>query len=55
MTFRAGFPISILVVGRAPPSPHLWGGPGVGDEGKQPPTSGGTSLYQLMSTYQHLL
>ena len=54
MTFRAGFPISILVVGRAPPPmppPHSWGGPGVGDEGKQPPTSGGTSLYQLMSTY----
>ena len=53
MAFRAGFPISILVVGRELP-PLLGGGPGVGDEGKQPPTSGGSSLYQLMSTYRHL-
>ena len=45
MAFKAGFPLSILVVG---------GTPGVGDGGKQPPTSGESSLYQLLLTYNHL-
>ena len=53
MAFKAGFPISIFLVGGALP-PHLGGALGVGDGGKQAPTSRGSSLYQLMSTYQHL-
>ena len=43
LTVGAGFPISILVVG---------GAPRVGDGG-QLATSVGSSLYQLMSIYQH--
>ena len=51
MAFKAKFPISILVVGGGwITAPHLRGAPGVGNEGKQPPTSEGCSLYQLKST-----
>ena len=52
MVFKAGFPISILVVGGA--LTPFGGVHGVVDGKKQPSTSGGNSLYQLMSTYQHL-
>ena len=49
---NTGFPISILVVGGAllPTDVGTW----CRRCGEQRETSGGSSLYQLMSTYWHL-
>ena len=50
MTFKVGFPISILVVVGALPPPHLAGAPGVGDGGSYHRLVGG-AVY--ISSCQH--